>query len=222
MNPNTNKPSSIGIDAIQAYFGAKGKSLMGATMKHLQSTKTALGDTLSKLGASTIEYRAAPPKTPSISHQDADTASWDSPAMQEASPYIKAAAERSGVAPALLASIYAQESSAGTSSKNYNKKIGESAYLLGLTENAKKDLLKAGKEVDFNSKQGVFNAAADYLALRSKEYAYDKKTNTQTVVKDYANDPQELYLSRYANATDRPIIEPAFKKRYEYYQQHVK
>ena len=190
----------------------------------LSGAKDAIGGVLSKLGASTITYESPPGEYQRLAKeaQDADTAAFYSGSMKEASPYIKRASERYGVPQHLLASIYAQESSSGNADKHYNKDIGESAWLLGLTKKAKADLEKAGHKVDLDSKQGVFDAAAAYLSLRGKEYTYDPKTNEKAVSKDYTTNPQEWYLSRYADPAKRDMIKESFGKRLSYYEQYIK
>jgi hypothetical protein len=105
----------------------------------------------------------------------------------------------------ILPAIYAQESSAGNNDTNYNPKIGESAWLYGLTNNAKQELMTNPKtkteKWDFHTQQGAANAAATYWALRSNIYGYDKKTNTQTLDKTaaekYKANEGLRYIERY-------------------------
>lgn len=150
----------------------------------------------------------------------------DSPQFSKYRPMIeqaaKTASEKTGVEvpPYLLAATFHQESSAGTNKANYNPKIGEQAWLMGMTDTAKKDLEKKYK-IDLNTEQGVFDASALYYADRAKEYSYDPKTNIKTPIKDYTSNQSDWYVSRYhafPSGEDYDKIKSTFSDKLNYYK----
>lgn len=104
----------------------------------------------------------------------------------------------------MLRTILSLESSALEDKTNRNPKIGEYAWVAGLTDLAKKDLQKMGFTPDFNSIQGALNAAAIYAGQRMSVYDYDPKTNTRTlnpITDTYKKDFGQFYANRYNAAT---------------------
>ena len=117
--------------------------------------------------------------------------------------------------PGLIQAILMQESSMGTADANYNPKIGESAWLGGLTNTMKAELVRNGIKVDANSQKGVINAIADYLTLKSKV------TNPGSKVTTSYKDPVNLYLQRYKTASGVKLSPKAiarFRSYVNYYK----
>lgn len=70
----------------------------------------------------------------------------------------------------LLESLLMKESSMGYDKKNYNPKIGEYAWLGGITPIAKQELLRRGFNVDVSTPEGAMDAMAKYwLSTASKD-----------------------------------------------------
>lgn len=108
------------------------------------------------------------------------------------------------VTPSFIKTILSLESSALENKENRNPKIGEYAWIAGLTDQAKQDLHKIGFKPDLNSLQGALDAAAIYAGQRMSVYDYDPKTNTKTlnpITDVYKNDPGRFYAERYNAAT---------------------
>lgn len=108
--------------------------------------------------------------------------------------------------PGLIEAILMQESSMGVNDRNYNPKLGESAWLGGVTDIMKKELERNGKTVDTNSQKGVINAIADYLSLKSKVTNPGSKTSSS--YKDSVN----LYLQRYKTASGVKLSQEAIQR----------
>jgi len=110
----------------------------------------------------------------------------------------------------ILESILMQESSMGNNKTQYNKKIGEYAWLVGFTDIATKDLLRKGIVPDLNTVKGAIKALADYLSIRQNEF--DEKGN---ITKKY-KDAFDLYINRYAPQLTKDKYEKV-KKIFDYY-----
>lgn len=182
---------------------------------------------------------AAEPDLPSVqipkqTQQDfskVDVTKVDSPQFAKYNPLIAEAAryakELTGVdvPPYLLAATFHQESTAGMNKTNYNPKIGEYAWMMGMTDSARKTLEQNKYKVDLNSEQGVFNASALYYANRAKSYNYDPKTDTRTLKNDYTTNPALWYAERY-NAHPQGAAYESIKKDFPgkvgYYQTNYK
>lgn len=187
----------------------------------LSPATDAVGSVLDRLNSQDVDVTGARQKAQEGA-DSANTASFYSPQMQEALPWIKAASKANGVAPSLLMSMYAQESSAGTDKASYNPDIGENAWRMGLTADALKNLKDNGLPHDASTPEGAINAAAAYASLRSKVYDYDSKTDTKTPTKQYDTNDPSLYLDRYVDPTRRDKIADSFKKRADYYSGFAK
>jgi hypothetical protein len=84
--------------------------------------------------------------------------------------------------PAILPALLNAESAFGTNKKSYNPKIGQNAYLGGLTTVAGDEIKRrTGTPADFNSSQGALNAMALTWGFKQHKYNYDPKTDTQTL-----------------------------------------
>lgn len=90
----------------------------------------------------------------------------------------------------ILEATLMQESSMGTNPGSYNPKIGESAWLGGMTTGASQALQQKGRPVELNSQAGTINAMAAYMDMRRE--GVDDKGN-----KFSYTDPTQLYLNRY-------------------------
>lgn len=127
-----------------------------------------------------------------------------------------------------IKTLLAQESNFGTNDTNYNKNLGENAWLVGLTDGAKKDLAKrltgnyaVDKElINPDSIQGAINAAALYIALQSRKSLGQDKTGTKIIdtlaQKELLSNVDKLYKEYNGNGTKN--AEKDFKKRYEYFK----
>lgn len=91
----------------------------------------------------------------------------------------------------ILEATTMQESSLGTNPGGYNPKIGESAWLVGMTNDAKKYLQSKGVPVDLNSQAGAISAMAQYLAARQS--GVDDKGKPFS----YGSNPAKFYVDRY-------------------------
>lgn len=100
--------------------------------------------------------------------------------------------------PGLLEAVLMQESSMGKNDANYNPDIGESAWLVGFTKDAKKELESKGITVDLNTQSGVIKAMADYLDLKSTVV---RENGDKVVYKD----PVNLYNQRYKTVAGIPL-----------------
>lgn len=189
-----------------------------------QRKKKTVGDTVTGKES----FRAEPDgQTPEITNpQKVDVSSFHNEEIfQQDLPFIKKAEnyakEKFGVdIKGVIPAIYSQESSFGVADTNKNPQIGEEAYRMGLTEAAKKELEKAGVKTDFNTKQGVMNAAAAFFAIKGNVYDYDKKTDTQTLneraTQEYKDDPAKTYAERYYGG-DEDVYD-IIKKKIDYYK----
>ena len=124
-----------------------------------------------------------------------------------------------------IKTILAQESSLGTNSKNYNSKLGENAWLVGLTDVAKKDIANRMKgdfaidptQTDPNTVQGAINSAALYAGLKMRpSKGQDKEGNKiiDTIIANSMKDVKNLYKAYNGGGTKG--AEEDFKKRYDY------
>lgn len=138
----------------------------------------------------------------------------------EAKPWIESASKAYNVPQELLGSIYDQESSSGTVDTMKKVNAGNEGWRMGITRTAVKELERNKIAVDLSTPEGAVNAAAAYLNLKRKKYAYDPKTNVQTEIGDVSSNPQEWYLGSYADPAERGKIEESFNKRYSYYKEY--
>lgn len=157
------KQSSSG-NILNMLFGAKTASAAGFPEGYRPSTATTTDG---------VKLHTVPPQW-----QDSIQSAYDShPALQKY--------------PGLLEAVLMQESSMGTNDKNYNPNIGESAWLGGVTKTMTDELARNGIKANVDTQQGVINAIADYLSLKSTV------TNPTTKEKITYKDPVNLYLQRY-------------------------
>lgn len=124
-----------------------------------------------------------------------------------------------------LKAIIAQESSFGTNDNKYNKKLGENAWLVGLTDVAKTDIKNRMRGdfaidpslIDTNTVQGAINSAAIYAGLRMRPIKEMKSDGTRVVDQILAvamKDPENLYKAYNGKGTKN--AEKDFKKRLDY------
>lgn len=160
-----------------------------------------------------------------IAKEEADkvnTVSFYDKNIHQAQSWIEKASKKYNVPASLLVSIYAQESSAGTNPTNQKINAGKEGWRMGITKTAVDELKRNKIEIDLSTPEGAMDAAAAYLNLRRKQYAYDQKTDIRTEIDDRSNNPQEWYLSAYADPAERATIEEPFKKRFLYYEPYYK
>lgn len=130
----------------------------------------------------------------------------------------------------LVKTIIATESGFGTDDRSYNPKLGQNAWLVGLTADAKKELanrLKGDYGVDpalINSDtiQGAINSAALYIALKSRVSKGQDSTGSKiiddVVQKQLLSDPVKLYSTKYSNRSKD--AQKAFETRYKYIKEN--
>lgn len=113
----------------------------------------------------------------------------------------------------LLEAILMQESSMGTISSSYNPKIGESAWIGGLTESLKQELDRNKIKYNLHTQKGIIDAMASYLDLKREL----KTPNGKIEYKD----PVNLYLQRYktqAGIKLKPEQVARFRKYIDFYK----
>lgn len=130
----------------------------------------------------------------------------------------------------LIKTILATESGFGTDDRSYNPKLGENAWLVGLTSDAQKELttrLKGDFAVDPSlvnpdSIQGAINTAALYIALKSRVSKGQDSTGSKiiddVVHKQLLSDPVKLYSTKYSNKSE--AAKKAFEIRYKYIREN--
>lgn len=89
-----------------------------------------------------------------------------------------------------IEAVLMMESSMATNPANKNNKIGEFAWVGGITEIAKKQFDKMGKDYDLSTLDGAIQMVADYIEMRRKFVNIDGTVR-------YINDPIKLYIDRY-------------------------
>lgn len=126
----------------------------------------------------------------------------------------------------LIKTIIATESGFGTDDRSYNPKLGKNAWLVGLTDDAKKEItnrLKGEYEIDPtlinpDTIQGAINSAALYIALKSRVSKGQDSTGSkiidEVVQKQLLSDPVKLYSTKYSNRSKD--AKKAFEARYNY------
>lgn len=119
----------------------------------------------------------------------------DNKKIIEPTPEIKSSVEKAykkypDLPKGFLETVLAMESSMAKDPSNKNKKIGEFAWVGGLTEIAKDTLEKAGIQYDLSTLDGAIQAVADFVELKRK---FIEKDGTIR----YIDDPEKLYFERY-------------------------
>lgn len=130
----------------------------------------------------------------------------------------------------LVKTVLALESAFGTNPASYNPSLGENAWLMGLTADAKKELAARLKGeftvdpslIDTNTIQGAINASALYLALKARvsrgQDATGSKIIDTIVEKQLLSDPTKLYSTKYSNRSQ--AAKQAFQDRYNYIREN--
>jgi len=103
----------------------------------------------------------------------------------------------------ILEAIIMKESSGGYEKSQYNKNIGEYAWLGGLTQIAKKELIRNNYEPDFDTIEGVINAIAKFWSIKQKDMT-----------------PYEVYKNEYSSGKLSEEHLQKFKKFVDFYKDY--
>lgn len=114
----------------------------------------------------------------------------------------------------VTSSILSSESSWGKDATNYNKDIGEYAYLVGMTQEAADVLRERGEKVNLDTKEGALRAALTYYHLRGRAQKDDGSTNEE-MTNTYQSNKGRRYQQRYYGGKEQ--VESKFNSLYNYY-----